>query len=228
MSDPFSTYDAAYVLDALSPTDKQAFEAHLRSCTACAQGVERLAPIPGLLAQLPAAEVTGMPSHTLYAEQPSPAGVPAGLLPGLLADVRRRRRRRQWATSLAGVVAAACVAAAVVVGFAQRPSAGPAPVAMRPLSASAPLQATAQLVDKPWGTHIVLHCRYDGGSSAYVPGVYSLVVTDRVGSSQLIATWTVQPGQLATIDGSTSVPDADIASIQVRNAADTPMLTLTP
>lgn len=230
MIDPFATYDASYALGVLSAADRQAYEEHLSSCDACSRSVARLSAMPQLLRRLPAAEATAL----LGGQQPeaaglgdAPADVPSGMLPALLADVRRRRRRRQWATALAGVAAAACVAAAVSFGLAGRPSAGPSPVQMSPVSAATPIRATAQLVDQPWGTHIVLHCTYDG-TAAYAPGDYRLLVTDRAGHRQQVATWRVQPGQVTIVDSSTSVRDADIASVQVRNAADAPVLTLTP
>ena len=42
--------DAAYVLGALSPADRQAYERHLRDCQECQDSVQRLAGLPGLLA----------------------------------------------------------------------------------------------------------------------------------------------------------------------------------
>lgn len=50
-ADEFATYDAAYVLGALSPEDRQAFEEHLQECDRCAAAVRELAGLPGLLAQ---------------------------------------------------------------------------------------------------------------------------------------------------------------------------------
>lgn len=50
-ADEFATYDAAYVLGALSPEDRQAFEQHLQECDRCAAAVRELAGLPGLLAQ---------------------------------------------------------------------------------------------------------------------------------------------------------------------------------
>src|SRR5690606_26259909 len=54
----FASYDAAYVLGALSPRDRQEFEQHLRECAECAQGVRELAGMPGLLAKVPGELVT--------------------------------------------------------------------------------------------------------------------------------------------------------------------------
>ena len=50
----FADWDSAYVLGALPPGDRREYEAHLETCEACSRSVAELAPIPGLLARLPA------------------------------------------------------------------------------------------------------------------------------------------------------------------------------
>jgi len=55
--DPFREWDAAYVLGALSASDRRAFEEHLRTCDACRTAVGELAGIPALLRTVPADEV---------------------------------------------------------------------------------------------------------------------------------------------------------------------------
>ena len=46
--DQFRDWDAAYVLGALSPEDRRAYEEHLRTCDACRAALGELAGIPGL------------------------------------------------------------------------------------------------------------------------------------------------------------------------------------
>lgn len=77
------------------------------------------------------------------------------------------------------------------------------------------------------GTHIRLHCWYDDRSD-YRPGTYRLVVTDTDGTVQKLATWAVVPGERMTVDGSTSLELDEIATVEVRNRTDTPVLTLSP
>ena len=57
MNDQYSTWDAAYVLGALSDADRHEFEGHLSSCPACQGAVGELAGMPGLLAQSSLEEV---------------------------------------------------------------------------------------------------------------------------------------------------------------------------
>ena len=99
-TDEFATYDAAYVLGALSPTERTAFEAHLRTCPACAGAVTALAGLPGLLAKVPVEDVT----------DPVAAPVPQTLLPRLLREVAARRRRHRWVTGLTAAAAAVVIA----------------------------------------------------------------------------------------------------------------------
>lgn len=45
-------WDGAYVLGALSPTERLEFEEHLTRCDDCSRSVRELAGVPGLLAQV--------------------------------------------------------------------------------------------------------------------------------------------------------------------------------
>ena len=65
---------AAYVLDALTAAERQAFESHLATCANCAAEVRSLAPVAEALAHLP-----------------SPADPAATIRAGLLARVHTRR-----------------------------------------------------------------------------------------------------------------------------------------
>ena len=72
MTDRF-THDAApYVLGALAPDERRAFEEHLTECEACTAEVRNFAGLPGLLAQVDVADL----------EVPTPdAPLPPTLLP---------------------------------------------------------------------------------------------------------------------------------------------------
>lgn len=49
---PYATWDAAYVLGALSGPDRREFEGHLARCSSCRSAVSELAPVPELLSLL--------------------------------------------------------------------------------------------------------------------------------------------------------------------------------
>jgi hypothetical protein len=87
----------------------------------------------------------------------------------------------------------------------------------------APIRATAQLVDKPWGTSIDVRCRYvsDYGADS---SSYALVVINRSGVVQQVATWkAVSEAQLT---GSSSWTRQDIAAIEIRTESGAPVTRL--
>ena len=51
--DEFATYDAAYLLGALSDDERRRFEDHLLVCDSCAESVRSLRGLPALLATVP-------------------------------------------------------------------------------------------------------------------------------------------------------------------------------
>lgn len=59
-SDPYGGWDAAYVLGALNVQQRHEYEDHLAGCPDCRGAVGELAVMPGLLAQLPAAEAIAL------------------------------------------------------------------------------------------------------------------------------------------------------------------------
>jgi Putative zinc-finger len=224
MSDEFTTYDAAYLVGALSPQERNEYERHLRQCPECSGAVSRLAGMPGLLSRLSRAEAEAILGDEA-GRPPSPA-VPDTLLSRLLKEVEKQRIRRRWGTTLLAAAAAVVVTLALVFGLGHGAggNAAPTPLALSAVRAGLPLHATAQLEDRSWGTHITLRCEYDG--QVYSPGDYTLVVTDKTGRAQQIATWSVVPGKVATVDGSTALAPKDISTVQVRTAKNKPVLML--
>ena len=110
--DPYVRWDAAYVLGAMSPSDRREYEAHLAHCAQCSQALSELAGMPGLLALITPEEAFGtLPGNAAPADAETP---PPRVLTQLVGTVQRRRRHRRAATALAA--AAAVIAVAVPVG----------------------------------------------------------------------------------------------------------------
>jgi hypothetical protein len=227
IEDQFVMHDAAYVLGALSPSDRRAFEQHLKGCAACASSVGELAGLPGLMSKVPVDQLTAV------AEPP-----PETLLPSLARAVRRERGRRRTAV---GAVAAAAAALIGVGGVAvtgtiapartsaAAPSSTPARSSMMGLSAvlPSPVTARARLVDMAWGTRIDLTCNYDAKGRFAAGGFpYALVVIDREGRVQQVATWKALPGRELTVVGSSSLVRPEIAAVEIRTLSGVSILRL--
>lgn len=230
--DDFRYADGAYILDALEPDERRAFEEHLLTCYDCARSVRALAPLPDLLSQVDPAMVDS-PEEAL--------AVPDTLLPGLLQQVRRRRRRRLTLT-VAAASTAALIAGAGVVGLLRDDGAPEPPGSGASVSAGAPeqmeqlgqsvVEATVTMESVPWGTRLNLTCTYTEGGEGYgyaptVLPVYALVVHTRDGRTEQVATWKAVPGRSTTLSAATAADVADIAAIDVRTTAGDPVLRLT-
>jgi hypothetical protein len=226
--DEFATWDAAYILGALSPTERREYEVHLRECERCAEAVGELAGMPGILSRVPHEQAMALLDEDAAMASDAEGAVEQGpgpdVLPSLLHRVQRRRVRSRWL-----VAAVSAAAAAVVVGIgafllptALHPDSTPvASVVMHQVEPSA-LTADLRLTEEPWGTRIDSKCRYahvgaaDGGHS----WTYAMVITDRAGKQHEISTWTADEGTTATPVATTSIPLSDIASVDIRSAGD--------
>jgi hypothetical protein len=221
MSDPdhahFAEWDAAYVLGALSPSDRKAFEAHLEECALCRAAVAEVVPVVGLLSRVDAERARSMRDDPATAPiRPEPALRDALVRRG--AAARRRRRLRWGVLALAAVVV---VAAAIAVPLSlSRPLEHVQTVAMEDV-AGVPLEATIGLDQVGWGTRIDLDCAYGGGGSgAPEEGwPYVLVVTGADGAASVVSSWRAKPDTTARLSAGTALDVADIRSIEIQSMA---------
>jgi hypothetical protein len=240
MSCGYDRYDGAYVLGALNPSERRAFEEHLAECPSCSRAVREIAGLPGLLSRV---------GPDVLEEDPDEPPLPPTLLPTLLDRVRHDRRRRT--AVLAGLAAAAAVVAtvgtAVVLGVTGgdggHPSQNP-PVAgptlpgslagsrpMTPVGAEGSMRASVALADVAWGTRLDLTCSY-ASEEAYPhqfggrPTAYSLVVRTRDGQAEQVATWRALPGRTMQLTAATDARQGQITSVEVRTAQGEPVLRL--
>jgi hypothetical protein len=227
----FEHEDGAYVLGALSPEDRVAFERHLSDCDDCARSVRELAGLPGLLARVPVEVVD---------PEQEPLPVPETLLPALVRQVRTSQRRRTWITS--GLLAAAAAVAVGAVGVSAlggqdngAPQAVPtvSPTTAAPVQLDAigtePVSGWLSLTPVGWGTRLDLTCHYaEQGSSAYhdqAPPTYTMYVTRTDGTTERVASWMGLPGKTMHLQAATSADAGDISDVEVR-AGSTPILEL--
>jgi anti-sigma-K factor RskA len=185
--------DGAYVLGALSPAERMAYERHLATCSFCREAVRDIATLPDLLSRLDAAEFAKLvdpslsgedPRRPAPARRPSPAG---------------RHNRKALPVRLLSCAAAALLVALVGVGVItwrrdSTPAAtppGPA-VAMTPIVADSPVAATVRLTSTAGGTRIEVVCSYS--KSATHPDTLRVVAYGPDGEEEQVGSWQALPG----------------------------------
>jgi hypothetical protein len=233
MSCEFAKQDGAYVLGALSPTERGEFEQHLVGCDDCARSVREMAGLPGLLAHV---------DPDVLATPPAGEPVPETLLPALIREVQRARQRRLMTSiGLAAAAAIAVVAGSLAVAGVFGHD-GPAPVAspppatgtalptgrsMRPVG-TADVQGSLAFTPVLWGTKLDLTCTYKGGGDYGTPPVrtYAMFVRTTDGREQQVASWRGVPGRTMRLAAATAADRKDIISVEVRTSRGQTILKL--
>ncbi|MGU3497806.1 zf-HC2 domain-containing protein [Mycobacterium sp. C31M] len=216
--DRYATWDASYVLGALSPAERREFETHLQGCEHCRAAVGELTGMPALLGMLDLADLDSME------REPE---LPPTLRGDVLARVRVRQRRGRWLTTAALGLAAALLAIGLVavirpeiLGLQQD---SPPAVAMLEMGkvSETPINASIALSNYSWGTRIDMACSYgDWGRRDAPPQNLGMVVIGRDGSRTQIATWLGLSGATALPSGNTPMRQSEIASVQLVSADD--------
>jgi hypothetical protein len=203
-----------YVLGAAEHDERRKVEAHLPHCQSCRDELVRLAPIPGLLAAVPA-EATPRLRRDTTVRQPGEV-LPGRAQPGGAGRGRYASRLRTAGLAgslVAGVASAALVAAAISGTFGgssqTRPSGNP-PVTLSGVSRGSHVHATATLVATSWGTSIRLTVR---GVPLNVR--CRLVVRSLAGGTETTGLWEAWREGPITVPASAAWRPSDIASLAV-------------
>lgn len=225
--DAYREWDAAYVLGALSPSERHEYEGHLATCPACAAEVASIAGLGGLLASVPRERALA-----LLDEEPPDAG--DGETGGggddtvrqlAAATVKARRRARfRFGALLAGTAAAAAAVALALGSLVDgNPDAQRGRVVVLQQTIPTAIEAQAEFVDEPWGTRIEIECSYARTDPVYpVRGgqpptwEYGMYVTDSNGETSLVATWMGGPGTTMWPTGSTGLAPEEIRKVDIR------------
>ena len=193
-----------YVLGAADGAERARVEAHLPGCPSCRAELMKLAPLPGLLAGVPAD----------MRAQPAPPGRTGGRHASAGTRVRPARRWR-------AIAAAACVAAAAgtagaiwltATGAAPRP----ATVTLSGTNPATHVSATVVLTATSWGSSIQLRLR---GAPLNVP--CRLIARSRTGATEVTGVWAAWRDGSITVPASAGLRPSDIASLQVATTAKT-------
>ncbi len=214
--DDLAEWDAAYVLGALSLDERRTYEGYLAANPARAAELTELAGMPGILNALSRDEAVALTDLAGAAPVDTTGDNVASL-----AQAAAKRQRKSRRNFLAGAVAsaAALLIAGGVVGATVIPR-SPAPVetvAMQPMQPTPREGLTAQLAvtEKKWGTELNWACEYTKDWSRNVES-YDLVVTTRDGKQMAVGSWKPAGDEAAGLSAATSIPTAQIRSIDIR------------
>lgn len=217
--------DGAYVLGALSPAERAAYEQHLAGCPACREAVAEIAVLPGLLGRLDPAGL----------EQISPPPSAGERLPKLIheARVNRRRDRRRGRFQSAGLALGAAVLAAMVGFGVAVPVVGGGNsgtdlevrmVAMQPVRGSVPVSAEIGFDGTRWGTVITMRCQYEKTRNYTKAYTFRLVAHGPNGETEQIGSWLAAPGDDATFTGVTRFTRSELIRLELLRYDNTPLL----
>jgi hypothetical protein len=213
-----------YLLGAADAGERARVDAHLPGCPACQAELMRLAPLPGLLADVPS--------------DLRPAGKLPGEAAGQAGPARRRSRaHRRWRVAavtsartgdrpdrrwrVPAIAASVAAVAGAAGGFLLAPTetrTAPQPTTVT-LSGANPgmhVTATAALTATSWGTSIQLNLR---GLPLNVP--CRLIVRSRTGATEVTGVWDAWSDGPISVPASADWRPSDIASLEVATPART-------
>jgi hypothetical protein len=213
--------DGAYVLGALSPAERAAYERHLATCSFCREAVADIAVLPGLLGRLDPADFAKLLDPTL--SQPAPNRMPD--LVSAAQSTRRRERKKLRVRVLSTSLAAAVVALVVGVGAVfwmgadqpQTPPTGPT-VAMTAVAGEVPVSAQINLTGLSGGTRVDLKCSYHKTSPSMKSYTIWLMAYGPDGETDAMGSWVASPGKEFSMSGVTHFVGANLSRLAlVRN-----------
>ncbi|MEV4131118.1 zf-HC2 domain-containing protein [Dactylosporangium sp. NPDC049742] len=237
-----------YVLGALSPEERDAYERHLAGCAECQAEVAEFGDLPELLGKLdpgvaswagPSAVPPSSPSSSSSSSDlswagPSVAPSPADasgvdpLLPRVLDRARRsrrtERRRRRWQTAGTALVAA-CLGVLAVLGVRSAGLGQPDFVAMQEVAATVPVTASLAIEGLDDGTLVRMRCAYKPGGG-YGKWTYKLYVVPKSGEPEELDSWTAGAGDEYELKAHSQYRRDNIQKIEIRGADGTPLLAL--
>ncbi|GAA3237079.1 anti-sigma factor family protein [Dactylosporangium siamense] len=245
---------AVYVLGALSPPEREAYERHLVDCEECRAEVAEFGELPELLGKLdpdvaqalatpgwagpsaawagPSAAWAGpsaVPSSDAAWAGPSAAAAADPLLPRVLDRAQRsrrtERRRRRWQSAGTALVAA-CLGVLAVIGVRSAGVGQPDFVAMQEVSATVPVTASLALEAEDGGTLVRMQCAYKPAAAASGKWTYKLYVVPRTGEPEELDSWTAGVGDEYELKAHSRIQRGDIQKIEIRKGDGTPLLVL--
>ena len=213
--------DGAYVLGALSPAERAAYERHLATCSFCREAVADIAVLPGLLGRLDAAEFATLLDPALTTPPPERSRMPDLVT---AAQTRRRKERRRLrirvlSTALAAAVVALIVGAGAVSWMGGRatqtpPTPGPI-VAMTPIDSDIPVSADVSLTGTSGGTKVNLVCVYHRNPEYRKSYTVRLVAYGPDNEADQMGSWVAAPGREFRMTGVTHFAPGSLSRLEL-------------
>ena len=215
---------AGYLMEMLSPDEKQRADSHLAGCAACREEIESLQEWSSALREIP--------DEMLLDGPPEDADL---VLQRALRQVRQeasggRLRRVAVLTTAAAAIIAVAVGGGIVLGRGTAPTGTPQAQGSVSASAVPPGTQAVAAVDPRTGAHINATITPAMGwvrVSATVGGIPAgekcrLEVVGKDGSAVLAGSWLVSPAGEAngtTLNGSALIEPTQVASVRVVSTA---------
>jgi hypothetical protein len=213
--------DGAYVLGALSPAERKAYERHLATCSFCREAVRDISTLPDLLSRLDATEFAKLIDPSLsHGEQHHP----------IRRMVTRRKNPRTMTVRVVSSAAALLLVALVGIGvflLTREPAApaaappGPA-VAMMPVAGVSPLTATLRMTTKAGGTVVDLTCTFN--KTAAKPYTFRLFAYGPDDEKEQIGSWQAAPGSDFLMEAVTHFTAGSLSRLELVQYDGKPLL----
>jgi anti-sigma factor RsiW len=237
-----------YLLGALEPAERSAFESHLSYCEICRGELVRLSPLPGLLNQItPEDFADSLPptgAESVVATQANPITEPVPLpqipLQPVSRDDEPRSRprsrpgkdrppkapKRYWRVTAAAAAVVVLAVAAVFGWQAIRHETVPSQaegVLWTAASQDGKIRVEARLIDHRWGTEIrsEIHGLPPGKKCYYL-------VWDHEGYKEQGGWWSTDHDPNDVIPSVVSIPRSEIDRLELKLDRDTVVLTVWP
>ncbi|SDT72567.1 anti-sigma factor [Actinoplanes derwentensis] len=203
--------DAAYVLGALSPIERAAYENHLATCSFCREAVADLAQVPDMLDRLDADEFERLLDPDLFSShRPSPRP------PSRPAVKKSRVLRTRIASTAVAAVLVLGIGGGVTAWAMNRdnpagPPLGPA-IAMTAVENGSPIAATVRITSTPGGSRVEMHCEY---SSTGKPYTFRLIAYGPDEQREQLGSWLAQPGADFLMPAATHFAQGSLARLEL-------------
>jgi hypothetical protein len=211
--------DGAYVLGALSPAERAAYERHLATCSFCREAVADMSELPDLLSRLDAKEFAKLLDPTLTHPGASLRDMATSGRPSA-PNEGQHKKGKAGRVRLLSTAAAAVFVVLIAVGVVAwtrdtgptTPPPGPA-VAMTAMQSTSPITAKLRLTGSTGGTRVDLTCSYSRAAAR--PYTFRLIAYGPDEATEQIGSWQASPGAEFTMQAVTHFGRGSLSRLEL-------------